>query len=156
MIPSTKGLGFIAEREALRLSAYKDEAGVWTIAYGSLHMPDGEPVKRGDSIDVHEAVAMLDDEIHRMGAKLELIVKPVRKLKQCQIDALLSFVYNIGVQAFRTSTLLKLLNSRTAPTEAQIRNQFMRWNKVHRDGQLITSKGLTRRRKLEADMFFSC
>ena len=60
----------------------------------------------------------------------------------------MSFSYNIGLGAFRTSTLLKRVN--TNPKDADICNQFARWNKA--GGKVLL--GLTRRRKEEANLYF--
>ena len=69
-------------------------------------------------------------------------------LKQCQFDALVSLAFNIGVNAFQNSTLLKLVKQ--SASEYAIRNEFGRW--CHSGGKVL--QGLQRRRAAEADMYF--
>ena len=47
---SQKGLNLIKNFEGLRLNAYRDVAGVWTIGYGSTYFHDGKKVKPGDKL----------------------------------------------------------------------------------------------------------
>ena len=70
-------------------------------------------------------------------------------LNQNQFDALVSFTYNVGKEAFRTSTLLKKINQN--PFDKNISYQFSRWNKSN--GKVLG--GLVKRRKQEAELYFS-
>ena len=67
-------------------------------------------------------------------------------INQNEFDALVSFTYNVGIKAFRDSTLLRLLNrhQRVLATE-----QFHRWNKAGGKER----EGLRKRRASEADLF---
>jgi hypothetical protein len=76
----------------------------------------------------------------------ELVQKPINCY---QADALTSFCYNCGVGNFRKSTLLKKVNKN--PSDPTIRNEFAKWN---RSGGKVLA-GLTRRRKAEADLYFT-
>ena len=67
---------------------------------------------------------------------------------QHQFDALVSFAYNLGVNALRNSTLLKKVNAN--PADPAIRDEFKRWNRAA--GRVMA--GLTRRRLAEADLYF--
>ena len=67
-------------------------------------------------------------------------------LTQHQFDALVSFAYNVGVNALRTSTLRRKLNAGLYDEAA---DQFLRWN---RGGGRVLA-GLTRRRKAERLLF---
>ena len=67
-------------------------------------------------------------------------------LAQHQFDALVVLAYNIGLGAFRTSTLLRLLNKGELSAAA---SQFDRWNKA--GGKTLA--GLTRRRAAERKLF---
>ena len=73
----------------------------------------------------------------------ELVTVP---LNQCQFDALCSFVYNLGGNALKSSTLLKVLNT---GAYNDVPAQILRWNKA--GGKVLT--GLTRRRTAEAALF---
>jgi len=152
MIQSIEGLEFLKLRESCRLKAYKDQAGVWTIGYGTTrYYPMGKIIE-GDIIDQNRADSLLMMECDGIGRKIEDLLNV--KLKQCQYDALISFIYNVGMTAFKNSTLRILINQNSE--EDKIREQFMRWSKIHRDGALIVSNGLRFRRKRESDLYFSC
>jgi lysozyme len=71
-------------------------------------------------------------------------------LTQNQRFALVSFVFNIGETALRTSTLLRLLN---AGDYASVPNQLLRWNKEHVNGVLIANEGLTNCSKAEITLW---
>jgi lysozyme len=70
-------------------------------------------------------------------------------LNQNQFDALLSFIYNVGIGAFNRSQLKKLIVAN--PNDEAIREQFMRWKKA--GGK--ESQGLINRRKDEANLYFN-
>jgi len=133
---------FVASNEGLRLSAYPDPAGVLTIGYGTT-IYNGEPVKLGLTITQSEAELCLHikcDEI-----KMHLFNSTSISLNDGQIDALVDFCYNLGFYAFLSSTLYKIINNEQSVTE----DMFTRWDKVHKDGQLIEVKGLKERRQRE-------
>lgn len=148
-----KGLKLIMDFEGLPknkpLDAYWDKYGkVWTIGYGATHYLDGSPVKEGDKLkSKEEAVELLKN----MVKKYE---DDVYKIVQCPInfyqhDALTSFAYNCGVGNLKKSTLLKKVNNNSM--DPTIRDEFAKWNKS--GGQVLA--GLTRRRKAEADLYFT-
>jgi lysozyme len=70
------------------------------------------------------------------------------EINQNQFDALISFSYNVGINALKSSTLLKKLNLN--PNDPTIRYEFMRWNKAA--GRVL--RGLTKRREEEANLYF--
>jgi lysozyme len=136
----------IAQFEGLRLNAYRDTGGIWTIGYGSTKDPfTGVPVKQGDKISKETALEWLNKDIgQRQVAIRKLLKVPVTSN---QLAALTSLAYNIGLGAFQRSTLLRLLNQK-APIQ-QVADQFLRWNKVNNQ----EVKGLTNRRILEKELF---
>ena len=129
------------EFDGLRLEAYRDAAGVLTIGYG--HTKD---VREGDKISEYWARELLREDIERA-------TKQVLKLGVChtqgQLDALVSFTFNLGFGRLRKSTLLKVIKRRDSA--AVIRREFKRW--VYADGKRL--KGLERRREWEANRFLS-
>ena len=138
----------IAKFEGLRLKAYKDSGGVYTIGYGTVINPvTGQPIKAGDTITKDTALQWLKIQT----ASVLTDVKKKLKVPQTdkQIAALTSLAYNIGIGAFSRSTLLRLVNAKANKNE--IAAQFIRWNKVN--GQEVP--GLTRRRQEEADLYLS-
>lgn len=67
-----------------------------------------------------------------------------------QCASILSLVYNIGIYAFKNSTLLKLLQSNNLIGAS---NEFIKWNKARINGKLVEVKGLTNRRIQEKELF---
>lgn len=144
MITSDKGLALIKRFEGFRAEAYKCPAGVWTIGYGHTY-----GVKEGDRVSEEYATELLRKDVASAEAAVNTYVNSV--IGQSQFDALVSFVFNCGSGNFRNSTLLKVVNS-TPRSFAEVRRQFMRWNKA--GGKVLP--GLTRRREAEADMYCEC
>ncbi|WP_370931819.1 lysozyme [Bartonella sp. DGB1] len=130
--------------EGLRLEAYKDIAGVWTIGYGHTSIIGGLEVKEGLKITEQQALELLNKDVAKIAASVEKYVKV--PLNDNQFAALVSFVYNIGINAFKTSTLLSKLN---AGEYAQIPFQLSRW--IYASRKKLT--GLVKRRKAEADLW---
>lgn len=143
MEPTNLFYGLVEHFEGLRLKAYKDVAGIWTIAYGITRYDNGELVKEGDTCTASEAMQWLYD--HVKGIQL-----PVLRTDG-QYAACLDFCYNAGTNAFAISTLRKdILSEASADT---ITADFYMWDKAHVDGKLIEVDGLLRRRKCEAYLF---
>lgn len=136
---SQKGIELIKKFEGCRLEAYRCPAGVWTIGYGHT-----KGVKDGMKISWEQAEEFLREDLKIYEQAVERCVKV--PLSQNQFDALVSFCYNCGGEALRTSTLLRLLNESKYSESAE---QFLRWNKA--GGKVLA--GLTRRREEEREMF---
>ena len=128
--------------EGLRLKAYQDAKGVWTIGYGhTAH------VKPGDKITVKEAEAFLRQD-------LAVFENYVNSLGVCdgnqgRFDALTDFAYNCGIENLKSSTLLKCI--RKDGSEDEIRREFLRW--IYSGNKKL--KGLKKRRMWEADRYFN-
>lgn len=126
--------------EGLRLEAYEDAAGVPTIGYG--HTKD---VRMGDRISEYWAKELLRDDID----EAERQVKELGVARnEAQLDALVSFVFNLGIGRLKESTLLKVI--REGGSKADIKREFKRW--VYAGGKRL--KGLELRREWEAKRFF--
>ncbi len=146
MKTSSKGIDFIESFETLQLKAYKavQTEQYYTIGYGH-YGPDVEP---DSTVTEKEAEQLLKEDL----ADVERAVSNATagwNLNQNQFDALVSFTFNVGIRAFRNSTLLKLIK-RTTP-ENVIRAEFMKWK--YSGGRVLA--GLERRRRAEADLYFS-
>lgn len=139
MKTSCVGINLIMKFEGCRLTAYKCPSGVWTIGYGHT-----KGVKKGMKITKSKAVSYLKQDLLVYENAVNKYVKV--PLKQNQFDALVSFTFNCGVGALRTSTLLKKLNKKDYVGAS---NEFLRWNKSN--GKVLN--GLTRRRKEEKKLF---
>jgi len=130
----------LMEMEGCRLEAYKDAAGVPTIGYGHT-----KNVRMGDRITQYWAKEMLREDIE----EAEWQVKELNVARtEGQLDALVSFAFNLGIGRLTRSTLLKTI--RNGGSKAQITKEFKRW--VYADGKKL--KGLERRREWEAKRFF--
>lgn len=137
---SANGVKLIQQFEGLRLKAYQDAVGVWTIGYGHT----GPDVTPGLVISQAQADALLARDLNRFETGVSRLVQV--PLNQNQFDALLSFSYNLGLGSLQNSTLLRLLNQRDYAGAA---SQFPRWNKA--GGKVLP--GLTRRRAAEQALF---
>jgi GH24 family phage-related lysozyme (muramidase) len=143
---SDKGISLIKQFEGLRLTAYQDSVGVWTIGYGWTQPVDGKTIRPGMTIKEETAERLLRTGLVGYESDVSKLVKV--KLTQGQFDALVSFAYNLGARALSTSTLLQKLN---AGDYAGAADEFPRWNKA--GGKILP--GLTRRREAERALFLS-
>ena len=139
MIISTAGVDLLTHFEGLRLEAYQDSVGVWTIGYG--HTKGVIPSMK---ITESQANNLLKTELIEYQNYINSMVNV--SLDQCQFDALVCWVYNLGPTNLSNSTLLTLLNQEV---KFHIPEQIRRWNKA--GGKVL--KGLVRRREAEALMF---
>lgn len=139
MKPSQACIDFVKSFEGFKDRAYLCPAGVWTIGFGTT-----AHVEPGDTVNEMEAEALLYGDLMEAGDAIDDLVDV--ELNQQQYDALCSFIYNVGREAFRNSTLLKLLNAGNYDGAAA---QFQRWNKAN--GKVLA--GLSRRRDQEREMF---
>lgn len=139
---SNEGVELIKRHEGCRLTAYKCPAGILTIGYGHT----GADVTAGMGINTQQADELLRKDLS--SAERAVTTEGLR-INQNQFDALVSFVYNIGAGAFRSSTLLKMI--RINPLSLNIRTEFAKWCKA----KGTTLPGLALRRKQEAELYFS-
>jgi lysozyme len=139
MQTSPRGLALIKEFEGLRLEAYRCSAGVWTIGWGSTRN-----VRPGQTITEAAANERLAFDLRHAEAAVKRHCPPT--IRQHQFDALVSFVFNLGAEAFRYSTLLQMIQRGDLKRAAE---EFDRW--VHADGKV--SVGLARRRAAERKLF---
>lgn len=144
MTISSVGIQLITSFEDLRLKAYDDGVGVWTIGYGTTIYPNGVAVKEGDSCTLEQAKSFFQHYLRRFQTAVNDAVSV--PLSQNQFDALVSLAYNIGTNAFKTSTLVKYLNALAYNAAA---DEFQKWNRG--GGKVL--KGLVRRREAERALF---
>lgn len=149
---SPNGFLLIAEFEGLRLSPYYATAeekakGIVTIGYGSTFYPNGTKVKIADPpITKTKAMELLQITANSFAEKVNDLIK--KEVNQNQFDALVSLAYNIGIGAFKVSSVLRLVNSN--PNDPNIKNWFLAWNK--QAGKILS--GLTARREKEVKLYF--
>jgi lysozyme len=150
---SNHGQAVIKNFEGLRLNAYRDSAGVWTIGYGSTRYHDGKSVKPGDKlIDETQADALFSNTLSQYTSAVNSLVKV--PLTQSQFDTLVSFTYNEGTGALKESTLLYKLNKKDYQGAA---DQFLVWDKITdpHTREKVTLNTLVKRRQEERELFLS-
>jgi lysozyme len=133
---------YIKSFEGFRSQAYICPAGKLTIGYGQC-------IEKGEypnGITETEAEILLKKYLQKTILDIKNTTPSIMNNPN-KIAALLSFIYNVGAGAFRKSTLVKKINA-NAPIE-EIKAEFMRWNHIDK----VVSKGLTKRREKEAELY---
>jgi lysozyme len=132
--------------------------GIWTVGYGrALKDLNGQWLKGVEgykrmleiypdleTITEDEACEMLEEDLMIYEKRVDSLGL---KLFQYQFDALVSFSYNLGFNALKTSTLLRRIKGE----KGSIYEAFLMWNKA--DGKVLN--GLVKRRQSEANLFLS-
>lgn len=141
---SQKGIDFIKSHEALRLKAYQDSKGVWTIGWGHT-----KGVKPGDVITREQAEQFIRDDFAWVERTLnaDLVTgrdKPL--VTQNEFDALCSLVFNIGSQAYLDSTVRRKIKQGDKMAAARA---FKMW--VYSEHKFV--QGLANRRADEVRLF---
>ena len=133
-----------AHFEGVKLTAYQDIAGIWTIGFGTTIYPDGTRVKQGDTCTIEQAYEYAQAATEHLQATISASLPDIA---QCRFDAICDFAYNAGIGSWNTSTLRKLILAN--PDDPDIEQAFEAWDKAHVDGELVEVDGLLRRRKCE-------
>lgn len=141
---SQKGVDFIKSHEALRLKAYQDSKGVWTIGWG--HTKNVHP---GDVITREQAEQFIRDDFAWVERTLNVDLvtgrdKPL--VTQNEFDALCSLVFNIGSDAYLDSTVRRKIKQGDKMAAARA---FKMW--VYSEHKFI--QGLANRRADEVRLF---
>ena len=133
----------IAESEGCRLEAYNDIAGVPTIGWGHT----GGVMLR-DTLTQEAADKLLCEELTQFANEL----RPLFRLAvpTYPFGAMVSLAYNIGVGAFKKSSVLRLFNEDKYDAAAEA---FKLWNKARINGKLTVVKALTLRRLREIEVY---
>ena len=139
---SGQGIALIKEFEGYSPGVYLCPGEKATIGYGHALLPGEEHLKSG--ITRQQAEALLLQDVRFAEDAVNAQVRTT--LSQNQFDALVSFVYNVGVTAFSHSTLLCLLNENAMVAAA---GQFSRW--IYASDKKLP--GLARRREAEYSLF---
>ncbi len=142
------GLSLIQQWEGLKLTAYKDVAGIWTIGYGHTSAVGSPQVKPGMTITKAEAEHILLADLSKFEARVEKLVKV--PLTDNQFAVLSSFDFNTG--ELHSSTLLKKLNK---GNYGAVPGELARWVKATdpNTGKKVTVQGLINRRAAEAGLW---
>lgn len=139
---SDRGCALTKKFEGLRLTAYQDQVGVWTVGYGHT----GSAVHGGLVITEEQADLLLESDI---ASAIVCVNRAVTaSISQCQFDALVDFVFNLGCGRLLGSTLLRHVNAGEFDLAAA---QFLLWD--HAGGVVVP--GLLLRRQAEMELFLS-
>ena len=134
------GLALIKRAEGLRLDAYQDGGGVWTIGYGSTL-----GVRKGMVITPGEAERRLTDDLARHDITPLIEGSPTTAN---QFAAMTSLAFNIGLDRFKGSTVLK---RHRQGNYARAADAFLLWK--YDNGKIV--KGLLNRREAERLLYLS-
>ena len=143
------GYEFIKQWEGVRNKAYRDSAGIPTIGIGFIRYKVG--ARAGKRVQMQDYLT--DDEIKaeftvQIAAYEDAVAEAVKvALTQSQVNALVSLCYNIGVNAFKGSTVVRELNKRKYQAACKAIGM---WNKA--GGRVV--QGLVNRRAAEQVLFF--
>lgn len=150
---SENGLKLIQDFESFESAPYLDSARVWTIGYGSTYYPNGKSVTGRDKPITREYAETI--QRHVIATDFEPVVNEALKkeivsgfITQNMYDAILSLTYNIGVNGFKRSSVLRLLKQ---GDKLNAGNAFLLWNKA--GGKVL--RGLVRRRERERELFLT-
>ena len=146
-----EGLKLIMKYEGFSSKPYVDPGSGGlpiTIGYGNTFYEDKTKIKLTDSpITKERGLELLKITLISFEQYVDSFVRD--DITQYQFDALCSFVYNLGSNSLKTSTLLKLINS-NPNNVAPITQNFNKW--VNAGGKILP--GLVARRAAEAELFF--
>lgn len=140
---SQAGIDLIKQYEGYSDTSYECQAGVWTIGYGTT----GPNIGPNQRITKEQAEEWFRNDVARFETAVTNAL--TTRVNQNQFDALVSFAYNVGANAFKNSTLLKLLNNQASQTV--VASEFLKW--VYAGGKI--SQGLKNRREKEKALFLS-
>lgn len=144
--PSQACVSLIKRFEGLRLTAYQDSVGVWTIGYGTTRI-NNIPVVQGMVITESQANQyLLADLSEKFVPSIQRNTRAL--VTQSMFDALCCFTYNVGTGNLNKSTLFKDLN---ASKYLEAASGFMSWTKAGG----VELAGLVKRRSAEKDLFLA-
>jgi lysozyme len=147
MTPSDACINLCKQFEGLSLTPYLDITGIPTIGYGSTYYENGTKVTMQDTaITEDRAVNLL--MIKLTGFAQQILNVVTTTLNQNQLDALTDFVYNLGFESFKGSTMLTYINNSKWDLASE---EFPKWD--HSGGVVVP--GLLRRREAEQALFNS-
>jgi lysozyme len=140
---SPNGVNFIKQFEGFSGKPYDDGTGVWTIGYGHIEgvTPHSPHITERQASDL-----LAQDLDNKYAPSVNALHLP---FTQNQFDALVSFVYNLGVGTMSTQyDVGRLLRAKQYHAAADAMLQY-----DHAGGQRLA--GLTRRRQAERTLFLS-
>lgn len=143
---SDKCLNLVKEFEGCKLTACRDEVGVWTIGYGITNSDfkiTKKIIRKGMKISKATAEKWLEESLNKKYLPLVLEYDKQYNWNQNELDALVSFCYNIGS--------IKQLTADGTRSKTVVASKILQYNKA--GGKVY--RGLTRRRKAERELFLA-
>jgi lysozyme len=140
------GYALIEQWEAVKLTAYRDIAGVWTIGYGHTG-----GVQKGQVISSDQAYQLLCADLRVFEDFVDARCGDAPTTDN-QFAAMVSLAFNIGNGGFQGSTVLRQHKDGNYGAAA---GAFLLWDKAHVNGQLMVVKGLLNRRMAEQNLYLS-
>lgn len=131
----------IKQFEGLRLKAYQDSVGIWTVGYGET-----KGVTPGMRISIAQAEKYLKARLEVLEQEIQTLVTV--PLNNNELSALESFCYNLGIGVFAGSTMLKLINKGEFESAA---DEFHKW--IYAGKKIV--QGLINRRAAEKKLFLT-
>jgi len=136
------GYNALHQREGLRLKPYLDTQKIPTIALGNTYYLDGRKVTMQDKpLTKSESEQLGKITADKFAKEVDRLV--MSEVNQNQFNALVSLSYNIGLNGFKNSTVLRKVNKN--PKDPKIKEAFMMWTK---------NPELIGRRKSEVEQYF--
>lgn len=144
------GAELISSSESIRLKAYLCPAGIPTIGRGHTHGITHQMVKDGYTITVEQERELFRQDME--GWERDVLYLLERKPNENQLAAMISLAFNIGLKAFKTSSVVKAYEryDDTAASRA-----FGLWNKATVNGTKVVLPGLVTRRAREAALYLT-
>lgn len=141
------GRRLIESFEGLRVDAYQDQGGVWTIGYGHTRGVTREMV-----VNQAQAESLLANDLdHAERAVSQFMARCGYMPTDNQFAALVSLVFNVGTVCLNSHLTHMLIGEHPMP--ALVPDWIELWNKVRVDGREVVSPGLARRRSAEAQLW---
>lgn len=141
------GIDLITKFEGLKLKPYLCSAKVPTLGFGSTRYENGVKVKLSDpEITKERAIELFANTLTQYEDAVDDYTTD--KVNQNQFNALVSFCYNLGANALKNSTLLKVVN--TDVNSEKIKGEFLKWVKA--GGKTV--QGLVNRRNAESELYY--
>lgn len=133
----------VGDLEGYRSQAYRDQGGVMSICYG--HTGN---IKLGQRATREQCVTWLNEDL---GIALGAVDRFVNvELSETRRAALGSFVYNVGEQRFKYSTLLARINARDAGACDELKRWVYHYDPEQR--RYVKNAGLVNRRQVEYEV----
>lgn len=140
------GIDLIKRMEGFRSTPYYCSANKLTIGYGHVILEE----ESYSCLKEAEAETILKSDVkiaeNAINQYIDVYLAPN------QFSALVSLVFNIGITAFKRSSLRIALNNNKFD---EVPYRIRVWNKITKDGRKVKSAGLVKRRGIEVKLWLA-